>query len=592
MTVLSALNGYYDRLAKKDAVPPYGYSYENISFALILSPEGKLLDVQDVRITSDGKPRPRRLAVPQSFKRPGTTPRSFFLWDNTGFVLGVERDRNDKTKVAATPRKFAAFKALHEEALANTGDEGLRALLSFLASWDPSGFSETTINSELLDGNVIFRLDGEQGHLHERPAAQTIWARLLSNSDADEGFCLITGDMAPMARLHPAIKGVLGAQMAGASIVSFNLDAFTSYDKEQGANASVSERAAFGYTTALNKLLERGSSNRVQIADATTVFWAEASKNGENAAQAAENLFATLVDPPTPDDAQEAAQVRSVLEKIEKGRPLKEADPDVEEGTHFYVLGLSPNAARLSIRFWYEGTLGDLARGFQVHWNALYIEPTLRQTAPAIWRLLYETAAQRKAENIPPLLAGELMRAILTGGRYPRALLSAVIMRLRADRDVNGMRAAICKACLIRNREDVPVSLDRSEENSGYRLGRLFAVLEGAQRAALGKVNASIRDRYYGAASATPASIFPVLLRNTGHHLSNLRRDRAGLAHWFEKEIGEIMSGLGSKLPSSLRIEDQGRFAVGYYHQRFTKAEDVSAALDELDSDENTEGEE
>jgi len=246
------------------------------------------------------------------------------------------------------------------------------------------------------------------------------------------------------------------------------------------------------------------------------------------------------------------------------------------------VLGLSPNAARLSIRFWYEGTLGDLARRFREHWNALTIEPTPWRTAPAIWRLLYETAAQRKAENISPLLAGELMRAILTGGPYPRALLSAVVMRLRADRDVNGMRAAICKACLIRNREDVPVSLDRNEPNPGYRLGRLFAVLEAAQRAALGKVNASIRDRYYGAASATPASIFPVLLRNAGHHLSNLRKDKGGLAHWFEKEIGEIVDGLDSKLPHNLRIEDQGRFAVGYYHQRFTKRADAPGDLNEI----------
>lgn len=595
MTVLSALNSYYDRLAKKDAAPPYGYSYENISFAIILSPEGELVDVQDIRVTSDGRPRPRRLAVPQSFKRPGTTPRSFFLWDNTGFVLGVERHKKDKTQAAVTSRKFEAFKTMHEGALANTGDEGLRALLSFLASWDPSNFPQTTINDEILDTNVVFRLDGEQGYLHERSAAQDIWARVLASADTEESLCLITGQVGSMARLHPAIKGVLGAQKSGASIVSFNLDAFTSYGKEQGANAPISERAAFGYTAALNKLLERGSPNRVQIADATTVFWAEAKERGEDTAEAAEGLFSILVDPPAPDDEQEAAQVRDILDKIQKGRPLKEAKPGVEEGTDFYVLGLSPNAARLSVRFWYDGTLGDLARRFRDHWAALYIEPTPWRTAPSIWRLLYETAAQRKAENIPPLLAGELMRAILTGGRYPRALLSAVITRLRADHDINGMRVAICRACLTRNGEDVSVNLNREKTNPAYRLGRLFAVLESVQRAALGKVNATIRDRYYGAASATPASVFPVLLRTTGHHISNLRKDgKAGLAHWFEKEIGEIVGGLDAQFPRNLRIEDQGRFAVGYYHQRFTRREDAPEEAEQIerDIDADDEGEE
>lgn len=589
MTVLSALNSYYDRLAKRRAVPPYGFSYENVSYVIELTADGKAVNVIPLIDTTGKKPRPQRILVPRPEKRTSGVAANF-LWDKTSYVLGVT-----ETPTNRTSQEHAAFRALHEEALAGTNDEGLSALLAFLAGWTPDRFDQQPFLPEMRDSNVVFQLDGEHGLLQDREAAKTVWARLLSTEVGEEGLCLATGEMAPSARLHPAIKGVLGAQMAGASVVSFNLDAFTSYGKEQGANAPVSERAAFGYTAALNKLLERGSPNRVQIADATTVFWAEASERGEDSAQAAEGLFSILVDPPAPDDAQEAAQVRDVLEKIEKGRPLAEVKPDVEDDTRFYVLGLSPNAARLSVRFWHESTLGEMAERFRDHWAALSIEPTPWRTAPALWRLLYETAAQRKAENIPPQLAGELMRAILTGGRYPSALLSAVVTRFRADQDVNGMRAAICKACLVRQGEDVPVSLNREEPNPGYRLGRLFAVLESVQRAALGKVNATIRDRYYGAASATPASVFPVLLRNTGHHLSNLRKgDKGGLAHWFEREMGEIIGGLDARFPSNLRIEDQGRFAVGYYHQRFTKRADAPDDVEEVErsTDTDEEGEE
>jgi CRISPR-associated protein Csd1 len=205
----------------------------------------------------------------------------------------------------------------------------------------------------------------------------------------------------------------------------------------------------------------------------------------------------------------------------------------------------------------------------------------------------------RKFENIPANLTGELMRAILTGGRYPRTLLGAVIIRMRADHDITGRRAAICRACLVRDhridddypkrlsdqeKEDYLVSLDRNETNSGYRLGRLFAVLENAQRAALGKINATIRDRYYGAASATPAGVFPLLLRTGAHHIAGLRKENKG--GWVDREIEEILNGLaGTVFPKSLSIEDQGRFAIGYYHQRAYRkpADDAAAEIDTTD---------
>jgi CRISPR-associated protein Csd1 len=585
--ILQALASYYDRLSTQNpsVVPPYGYSDEQISFAIVLGKGGILLEVMDLRDATGKKPRPARYPVPQPVRRTSGVA-SNFLWDKSGYALGIARDKSDKTAITEMPEQFAAFRALHYRLLSDTQDEGLAALRAFLAIWTPSRFASALVEDAVVDTNLVFRLDGDLQFLHDRSAAKAIWARHLGEQTVEHGVCLVSGEDAPIARLHAAIKGVSGAQSSGASIVSFNLDAFASYGKEQGANAPVSERAAFAYTTALNQLLRPGEHNRhrLQIADASTVFWAEArSASEEPAAEAAEELFALLAAPPT--DEEESARVRAILDAVEKGRPLAEAEPRLEEGTRFFVLGIAPNAARLSIRFWHVDTLGELAKRFREHWDDLAIEPRGWKTPPAIWRLLREAAAQGKGDNIPPNLAGEVMRAILSGNRYPRSLLTAIVMRCRADTDINGLRAAILKACLvrtariaIRRKETVPVSLDRNELNPGYRLGRLFAVLESVQRVALGPVNATIRDRFYSAASTAPAGVFPLLLRTAGHHLSNIRKgEKAGLAGWFEKEMGDIIGGVATALPKCLGVEDQGRFAIGYYHQRYAKRSDVPA---------------
>jgi CRISPR-associated protein Csd1 len=239
-----------------------------------------------------------------------------------------------------------------------------------------------------------------------------------------------------------------------------------------------------------------------------------------------------------------------------------------------FVLGLAPNASRLSIRFWLVDTFGELAQRLAQHEQDLHIEPRPWQTAPSVWRLALATAPSRegrsKSEDIPPQLAGELLRAILTGGTYPGSLLNIILMRMRADGEISGARVAICKAVLSRNyhNEEIAVSLDKESSQPGYLLGRLFATLEYVQRNALGgQVNATIRDRYYGAASATPASIFPMLLRNTQNHLAKLRKERPGQAVNLERDIREIVAGLPDRFLRSLRIEEQGRFAIGYYHQ-------------------------
>lgn len=597
--ILQALVRNYQRLIERRAegIAPYGYSPEKISYEIVLATDGAVLAVNDIRDTTGKKPQPRVLQVPQPPKR-ASNIAPCFLWDKTSYVLGVSATSK------RTDKEHEAFRELHENALAGEKDEGLKALLAFLQRWSPEQFQAPLFPVDMLDTNLVFRLGDEHRHLHEREAAQALRARLLGSGEeragaAAETICLVSGESAAIARLHPAIKGVNGAQSSGASLVSFNLDAFTSYAKSQGDNAPVSEQAAFAYTSVLNYLLRRSADNRqrLQVGDTTVVFWAEAA-GSEADAQAAENFLASLFIPP--DDDSEAERLRTVLDGLGKGRPLAELDPGLAPGTRMYVLGLAPNASRLSVRYWQVDTLEVFAERLAKHAQDLRIEPLPWRVEPTVYRLLLATVPNRegampKADDAFDNLVGETMRAILSGGLYPRSLLANTVMRIRSDGNLSGMRAAICKGVLARERrlgirtsdEEIPVSLDKQSTQPGYLLGRLFAVLEYAQRSALGgQVNATIRDRYYGAASATPAAIFPVLLRNTQNHLGKLRKERPGQAVTLEKEIREIVEGLPERFPRSLKIEDQGRFAIGYYHQsqaHFTKRDAAG------DADEHTE---
>lgn len=593
--ILEALARQYQRLIERDeaGLSPFGYSQEKISYALVLSKDGQVVDVQPLMDTSGKKPVPKSMNVPQPEKR-ASGINSNFLWDKTSYVFGVSASSK------RAEAEHAAFKSLHQRALKNETDDALKALLMFLESWHPDRFKNMPFLPEMLDTNFVFKLDGDSGFLHQRTAAQAVRSKLLTSDDTDGGEafstkadCLVTGQLEDIARLHPSIKGVNGAQSAGASIVSFNLPAFSSYNKSQGGNAPVSTRAAFAYTTMLNHLLRRDEHNRQRIAigDATVVFWAEAPT--AEASLVTENWLAAMWSPDIKgDDGQEAEKVRRSLELLAKGRPVSDIDPRLDEGTRVFVLGLAPNASRLSIRYWITDSLGTLAERLREHASDLALEPSPWKTAPSVWRLVLSTAPSRgdppkaKAEDVPPLLAGELMRAILTGQRYPRSLLANTVMRMRSDGDISGVRVALCKAVLSREarlsssqdfNQEVPVSLDPLSTNPGYVLGRLFAVLEGAQRLALGtQVNATIRDRYYGSASATPALIFPVLLRNTQNHMSRIRKDKPGAAVNVEKDIQDIIDKLPGSFPKHLGMQDQGRFAIGYYHQtqnRFAKAD-------------------
>ncbi len=576
MTVLNALVGHYERLATTGKVAEYGYSPEKISYALILTNEGSVVDTLPLLDTSGSKPRPSLRRVPRPVGRTSGVAANY-LWDKSAYVLGIKRSKQIKEVIIAEP-EFDAFKQLHETLLADSSDPGLNAFRAFLRKWMPKDYLSLRYAEELVDTNIIFQLEGEDGEwLHERPAAKEIWIENLQSQESAERFCLVTGYKAPVVQKHAKIKGVAGAQSSGASLISFNLDAFKSFSKEQGDNAPVSELAAFAYTTALNAMLEFDSGHRIRIGDSTAVFWAEAVGDGSNVAPA-EELFSILMREPVATDAEETTKIADKLEQISRGRPLLEVSPEIDQDTRFFILGLAPNAARISVRFWCQDTIGAIVGRVADHWRDLYLEPTPWQTPPTASHLLRETAAQGKSEKIPPILVGAMLRAILNGSRYPQSLLTAVIVRMRADKNISPLRVAICKACIERDyrlgyeKEGIPVSLDPNEINAAYRLGRLFAVYENLQRAAMGNPNTTIKDRYFGAASATPALVFPLLERNSAHHLANLRKnDKVGLMRWFEREIDSIFSGIDTAFPSSLRLAGQGRFAIGYHHQRSKK---------------------
>ncbi len=574
MSILASLARAYQRLPN---APPFGFSPQNIGVIVGLNEDGTVASVSPWLDGEGKKRKPRPMLVPQPEKRTVAIAPNF-LWDKSSYVLGVTAGEGKRSAL-----EHQAFKERHERDLSDADDAGLLAFLRFLRLWTPEQFSAPLWTEEMKDQNIVFALESDRREklwLHDRPAAKALWARVAGKeSDAAE-ICLVSGEPGPVARLHPSIKGVWGAQSSGAALVSFNLDAFTSYGHEQGDNAPISEASAFAYTTALNRFLERDSRHRIQIGDASTVFWADASDM--DTAALAEVAFGGMVDT-VEEERAGAKEVAALLERLRQGEPLEEVAPKLAQGIRFHVLGLAPNAARLSIRFYLDNDFGVLARNYQRFVSDMRVEPPPREPYPPLWRYLREVAVLGKSENVPPNLAGEWMRSILTGTRYPMTLSSAVLGRIRADGEVNALRIGILRALLVRNfrrepgkgdkEREAPVAFDPTNPNKGYLLGRLFAVYEQAQTAALGRnVNATIKDKFYGSASATPRNVFRALDSGSANHLSKIRKTLGQGRHdFFQKTIGsimELMSPGEDPFPKSLGAEEQALFGLGYYHQR------------------------
>lgn len=574
--ILQALSSYYERLSQQEdsEVAQEGFERKEIPFLIVIDKHGRFIGIQDTREGDGKKKRGRVFVVPKGVKKTSGVAANL-LWDTPNYVFGVPKPDTKKDKellVSRAKEQHDAFlKTIFERFSGPERDEGIEAVLTFLTE-DKSALYEHPAWKEIVESgaNITFKLDSDNLLVCQRPA---ILGSLRNNNDIDKKAvlqtCLVTGEKDIPVRLHTAIKGVWGAQSSGANIVSFNLEAFRSYGKVQGLNAPVGKKAEFAYTTALNKLLDKGSSQRIQVGDASTVFWAEHSNK-------LEDVFADLFGKPSKENPEQInSAIRALYESPKSGvKPLD------EDYTRFYVLGLAPNAARLAVRFWHAGTVGKTARHILQHFDDCKIVHSPGQPEYlSIFRMLVSTALQGKSENIQPNLAGEFMKAILKGTPYPRTMLTAAIRRCRAEREVTYPRAALIKAVLTREarlskyikEKEVGMALDQSNLNIGYNLGRLFATLEKVQEEANPGINATIRDRFYGSASSTPVAAFPHLMKLKNYHLSKL--ENRGRAVNLERLIGEIMSTL-TDFPTNLSLQDQGRFAIGYYHQRldfFTK---------------------
>ena len=605
--ILQALNSYYRRKCDDpdpaQRLPAFGLEQKEIPFVLEITATGELVQLRDTRTPQGKKKVAQSFRVPQGVKKTSGVAANL-LWDTLEYVLGVDT-KGKPERVAEQHAAFVQRIALLPAAA--QADAGVQAVRRFLEREDKAQqlvqLQSLPAWAELLETNPVlsFRLHGDLDLVCQRPAVVQAALNVPADADERQAMCLVTGEFAPVERLHTAIKGVWGAQTSGANIVSFNARAFESYGKteRQGENAPVSKAAAFAYTTALNHLLRKESPQRIQVGDASTVFWADQDSEFES-------LGADVFGEPSKDDPDRGTRaVHALLSAVQAG---KFAEPD---DNRFHILGLAPNAARISIRFYHCLPLPEMARRITQHFTDLeMVRGPYDPEYPSLFRLLTAVALQNKADNIPPNLGGAVVDAIFAGPDvpYPALWLNAAVGRCRAEQNVTYLRAAAIKACINRqirrqiqsaviSAQSAPTStplptppekeflpmLDLENTNPAYRLGRLFAALERIQEAAAGgpgQLNATIRDRYYGAASSTPVAVFTTLLRLKNAHLKKLT---TGQSVNFEKLLTEIL-GPVTDFPAHLSLPDQGRFALGYYHQRqafFSKPTDSNTPAKE-----------
>ena len=569
--MLQALVERYETECKEGRLPQAGWEYRGVLFALVLSEAGDLLQVMPLaQQTMRGKKQvnvPRRIIVPMGETRAsGICP--FFLCDNSSYFLGMD----EKGKAKRTAECFAAAKKLHEEVLGGVQSEAARAVLAFFERWQ-GGKEMLHTHSALAPyaaeisagANLVFRV--ARTFVHEDPAVCEAWEKYLDASGSKEKRrCLVTGALAPIAVKHPALKGVSGAQATGAMLVSFNANAYESYghDGEQGGNAPVSKKAAFAYGTALNALLADREHTKI-IGDTTMVYWAEEES------EAAQDLLCGMLfgdEDKMTDDLLDA-----VLKKVQAGAAIDYEGVAISYANPFYILGLAPNAARLSVRFFLQGSFGDFLKNLALHMEQMkVVQPSweTRGNVP-LWELLRETVnPNAKVKMASPIMAGAMLRAVLTGGKYPVSVFQNILLRIHAEqgeRKINARRAGFLKAYLMRNRgRKIAVALDENSTDVAYLLGRWFAVLEEVQEKANPEIKATIRDRFFDSACGTPAHVFPMLQKLALHHLKKLEM---APRVYLDKKLSEIMGKLDAKdMPRHLPLEEQGVFILGYYHQK------------------------
>ncbi len=588
--ILQALTSYYERMTQEQVpdLEPEGFKRVAIPFVIVLRKDGSLSGVDDTRTGEGRRTRARTYIVPKIFEGSRTVNvKANLLWDKASYVFGVSQEGKPK-RLKAQKEKFLS--TILDYFPNQDADDGVRAVVDFIKHHQESIKAYTEWEEiKTKDQFLAFKLDGEQTLICNRDTVKEAIANKNKTVTSEKGLCLVTGKIDNLTRLENPIKGLRGSGKGESHLVSFNDSAYWSYGKTYGANAPVSKYASSTYVTAINSMQREGSRQWLKVGDATTIFWAEKKHDIENV------LADIFGEPPKDNPDQDYKELVTMFRSPEAG-----AKPELNPNIKFYVLGLAPNAARIAVRFWYAGSVREVADNiYQYFEDMSIVHADYEMPHCPLNELLAATAVETKDPkktnrvyfrgkyyDVTPNLAGDFMKAILTGATYPDTLLSSAIRRIRAEHEITYPRASLIKAVLVRKtrfynnneKEEVGMSLDTSNTNTGYRLGRLFAVLEKIQEEASPGINATIRDRFYGSASSVPVTVFPHLMKLKNHHIAKL--DNRGRAVNLDKLIGEIVDGIPGEtcFPGHLSLDDQGRFAVGYYHQRhdFFKKKDAT----------------
>ncbi|AYB41777.1 type I-C CRISPR-associated protein Cas8c/Csd1 (plasmid) [Brevibacillus laterosporus] len=580
--ILQSLYQRYIDMSKMSMIDKYYYSTERISFVLEISLDGRLLNILDVRDMERNHLIPIKMSVPQHVGR-SSNVKPYFLCDTLEYLLGYIPPKSTNSK-----EKFESCKLLHFEILSGTFDEEAQAVIQFYQQWDINQITENPIVQSMTkilneSGIAVVKVEGSNHYLHDKPIIYEKWIEYqqkLIKETSKVGQCLVTGEYSEeIARIHDLpIKGIKNAHSTGASLVCFNQDSFKSYGKDQGFNAPTSYKAVFGYTTALNQLLDSENNCIHHIGDMTTVFWSRTNhieKEQEHAC-----FFRSFIVENKQERSDQDKSLKYLFERIRKGAEITE-EMKTALKIPFFVMGLSPNKKRVFIRFFWQGSIEKLLDKCSQHANDLEIDEYINteKSLPTITNILLETVSKDKKINKDfwksvSSLEGQLLSSILEGSLYPFSLFAAIVNRINVDRNVNSTKAAIIKAYLLRYariynkpllQEVTTVALNEQTRDIPYRLGRLFAVLEKAQAEAVGgkeKLNRTVKDRYFSSAVRTPGIVFPSLIITADYHMSE-----STFGFLRERNIQEILEEV-DKFPTHLNLQQQGVFILGYYHQK------------------------
>lgn len=576
--ILQALVKEYENLAENNLVPKRGWCQAKVSYAIDLNPNGKIKEIYPLKTEqTSGKKKiflPVAKSVPEMVTRSSGVAANF-LCDNVKYMLGIDQSGTN----ARVQECFQAAKEKHLALLKNVDEPMANAICNFFNLWNPETAYDNACVREKSDelnegGNVIFCMGND--FAQDNDTIKKIWDNYVvhQTENTNDGICLATGEKTEIARIHRGIKGVPGAQTSGAALVSFNAPAFESYGKEQSYNAPVGKYAEFAYTTALNYLLSNRDKT-FQLGDSMVVYWAE------NGMEEYQKTFSFVMNPHIDNEEQ----LQRIFDSLKKSRYVDVDNVQMDFEQSFYILCLAPNAARLSVRFFYQNTFGDILKNIKEHYKRLDIVKPLwvEKKYLSVYELLRETVNPNSKDKTPiPNMSAMVLQSILSGNRYPASLYTDTVIRIRSEQgNVTWGRASIIKAYLIKNYSwkegENYMGLEETCNDTAYILGRLFSVLESIQKEANQGINATIKDRYFNSACATPASVFPILFKLENSHIKKLEREKgSGSKIFYEKIIGNLMKKL-VLFPRSLSLEEQGKFMLGYYHQtqkKYEKKED------------------